>query len=229
MATEKANERANLRNWANTSDPARLNLTMKQLGELAEIRTGYPFRGRIERVESGGCRLVQMGDVRAATGEVSIELAHVVAPPNWQKHVLQPGNVLFVGRGMRNDAATFVGETGNVIAAPHLFVLRARSERLVLPGYLTWFLNLPETQERIRSFRSGSAVPFVPMEAFSRLELPVPSIEIQNHVVGIQRLCRQEKHLLAQIRERRRALIDGLMLEAVRRETNNCPEEITIE
>lgn len=229
MGTEKANEGANLRNWANTSDPARLNLTMKQLGELAEIRTGYPFRGRIARVESGGCRLVQMGDVRATTSEVNIELAHVVAPPNWQKHVLQPGNVLFVGRGMRNDAATFVGETGNVIAAPHLFVLRARNEWIAFPDYLTWFLNLPETQERIRSIRSGSALPFVPMEAFARLEVPVPSIEIQKRVVGIKRLCQHEQHLLAQIRERRRTLMDGLMLEAVRRELSSCPKEITIE
>lgn len=202
---------------------------MKQLDELAEIRTGYPFRGRIARIESGGCRLVQMGDVQADAAEVVHDLAHVEAPPNWQKHVLHHGNVLFVGRGIRNDAATFAGETGDVIAAPHLFVLRARSERLASPDYLTWFLNLPETQERIRSFRSGSAVPFVPMEAFSRLAVPVPSIEIQKRVVGIQRLCQHEQQLLAQIRERRRTLMDGLMLEAVRREPNICPKEITIE
>ena len=118
-------------------------------------------------------------------------------------------------------AATFVGRTGDVIAAPHLFVLGARSQYLAFPDYLTWFLNLPETQERIRALRSGSGVPFIPMEAFAQLPVPVPSIEMQNHVAGINRLCRQEQNLLEQIRERRRLLIDGLMCEAVRRETNN--------
>jgi hypothetical protein len=194
---------------------------MKRLAELVEIRTGYPFRGRIERVESGGCRLVQMGDVQADTAEVGNDLAHVEAPPNWQKHILHCRDVLFVGRGLRNDAATFVGKAGDVIAAPHLFVLRARRGYLACPDYLTWFLNLPETQERIRSFRAGSAVPFVPMEAFVRLEVPLPRIAMQNHVADIQRLCLQEQHLLERIRERRRFLIDGLMREAVRRETNN--------
>jgi hypothetical protein len=193
---------------------------MKQLGELAKIRTGYPFRGRIERVENGGCRLVQMGDVRSDTAEVGDELAHVEPPPNWEKHRLHYGDVLFVGRGMRNDAATFVVKAGDVIAAPHLFVLRT-SGRMAVPDYLTWFLNLPETQERIRSFRSGSAVPFVPMGAFARLKMPLPSFQMQNHVVGIQRLYLQEQQLLEQITERRRVLIDGLMREAVRRETNN--------
>jgi len=201
---------------------------MKRLGELAEIRAGYPFRGRIERVESGSCRLVQMGDVRADTAEVGNDLPHVAAPPNWQKHVLHDADVLFVGRGLRNDAAMFVGKAGDVIAAPHLFVLRAKGS-FAWPDYLTWFLNLPETQERIRSVRSGSSVPFVPMEAFARLEVPLPSMEMQKHIAGIQRLCLQEQRLLDQIRVRRRVLIDGLMRQAVRRETNNCPKEITIE
>lgn len=194
---------------------------MRKLGEIAEIRTGYPFRGRIERAERGGCRLVQMGDVRAETGEVGNRLGHVEAPANWEKHVLNYADVLFVGRGTRNEAATFVGRTGDVIAAPHLFVLGARSQYLAFPDYLTWFLNLPETQERIRALRSGSGVPFIPMEAFAQLPVPVPSIEMQNHVAGINRLCRQEQNLLEQIRERRRLLIDGLMCEAVRRETKN--------
>ncbi len=189
---------------------------MKRLGQLADIRTGYPFRGRIDRVEDGNCRLVQMGDVRASAGDVADVQARVVVPESPGKHVLHHGDVLFVGRGARNEAATFVGDGGNVIAAPHLFVLRAKGG-LAFPDYLTWFLNLPETQEKIRAMRRGSAVPFVPMSAFAKLEVPLPSMETQNHIAGIQKLSLQEQQLLGQIRERRRVLIDGLMLEAVRK------------
>lgn len=192
---------------------------MKKLGEIAEIRTGYPFRGRIERADGGNCRLVQMGDVRASTGDVADVQARVVLPQGPGKHVLHYGDVLFTGRGMRNEAATFAGESGDVIAAPHLFVLRTQG-RVAFPDYLTWFLNLPETQEQIRAMRRGSAVPFVPMTTFAKLEVPLPSIEMQNHIAGIQRLSLQEQNLLGQIRERRRVLIEGLSMEAVRRETN---------
>jgi hypothetical protein len=59
------------------------------------------------------------------------------------------------------------------------------------------------------------------MSAFAALEVPLPSIEMQNHIAGIQKLSLQEQTLLGQIRERRRVLIDGLMLEAVRRGQTN--------
>lgn len=192
---------------------------MKKLGEIAEIRTGYPFRGRIERAEDGNCLMVQMGDVQANAGEVADVQTRVALPQGPGKHVLHYGDVLFTGRGMRNEAATFVGATGDVIAAPHLFVLRTNGG-VAFPDYLTWFLNLPETQEQIRAMRRGSAVPFVPMTTFAKLEVPLPSIEMQNHIAGIQRLSLQEQNLLGQIRERRRVLIEGLSMEAVRRETN---------
>ena len=161
-----------------------------------------------------------MGEVRASAGDVSDVQAQVVVPREPGKHVLHYGDVLFVGRGLRNEAATFVGDGGNVIAAPHLFVLRPQDD-LAFPDYLTWFLNLPETQEKIHTLRSGSAVPFVPMSTFANLEVPLPSIEMQNHIASIQKLSLQEQKLLGQIRERRRVLIDGLMMEAVRRGENN--------
>ena len=111
-----------------------------------------------------------------------------------------------------------------MVAAPHLFVIRLRAGGLVVPDYLTWFLNLPETQDKIRALRSGSAVPFVPMTAFARLEVPVPRAERQAQVADLQRLCLQEQRLLGQIMERRRVLMDGLMREAVRRETDHVAE-----
>jgi hypothetical protein len=160
---------------------------------------------------------VQIGDVQAVTSEVGDNLSHVEAPAKWKKHRLLYGDVMFLGRGMRNDAATFVGKADDVIDAPHLFVLRA-NKLMVVSDYLTWFLNLPETQERIRSFRAGSAVPFVPMDALSQLEMPVPSLEMQNQVVGLHRLCRQEQRLLEQIGNRHRVLYDSLMRKAIQRE-----------
>jgi len=64
---------------------------MKSLGELAEIRTGYPFRGRIDREEDGNCLLVQMGDVRAGVAEVTDVQARVSLPEGPGKHSLKLG------------------------------------------------------------------------------------------------------------------------------------------
>ena len=141
-----------------------------RLGELVEMRTGYPFRKRIPFVEKDGCRLVQMGDVSATKGLIwDSGLARVEAPGDWQKHVLHCGDLLFVARGVRNETATFGGEAADVIAAPHLFVMRCNG-RSVSAEYLGWYLNLPETRELIKKVRGGSAVPFVPMAALAGLD-----------------------------------------------------------
>ena len=62
-------------------------------------------------------------------------------------------------------------------------------------------------------------MPFVPMAALAGLEVPVPSMEVQNTIVCIDRLKLREQELLDEIRARRRVLVDGLMMGAVRRRT----------
>jgi len=189
---------------------------MKKLGQIATIRTGYPFRGSIDRVEIGNCRLVQMGDVRASAPVVADVQAYVELPEVSDKYILQSGDVLFVGRGVRNEAAMFTGDGGNVVAAPHLFVLRPNTA-LVLPDYLTWFLNLTATQEKIHSLRSGSAVPFVPLTMFAELEVPLPHLRRQGVVGELYRLRLREQELLRQIGEQRQRLLDATLLSAVER------------
>ena len=95
----------------------------------------------------------------------------------------------------------------------------ATGQKLGGPEFLTWFLNLPRTQARIRSLQSGSSVPFVPVEALESIDVPVPSLEMQKKIVEIQRLRAQEERLLGEIMSRRRALLDGTLREAVYRES----------
>jgi restriction endonuclease S subunit len=125
--------------------------------------------------------------------------------------------VLLIARGPRNDAATFTWGGGEAVAASHLMILRTEG-RIAFPDYLTWFLNLPATQAKIRAMRSESTVPFVAVEALGRLRVPVPSIEVQNKIAGVQKLSTREQRLFEEIKGRRRVLVDGLLMQAVRGE-----------
>jgi hypothetical protein len=189
----------------------------KPLRELAAIRTGYPFRGGVDRVREGGCLLVQAGNIDGQAGDLTGEPTRIATPSNFREHVLHCADVLLIARGPRNDAATFTWAGGEAVAASHLMILRTEG-RFASPDYLTWFLNLPPTQAKIRAMRSESTVPFVSVEALERLRVPVPSIELQNNIAGVQKLSTQEQRLLEQIRTRRRVLVDGLLVQAVGRE-----------
>ncbi len=186
----------------------------RSLSELASIRTGYPFRGGVERVREGGCLLVQAGNIDGDAGDVTGELTRITAPANFREHILHSGDVLVIARGHRNDAATYTRAEGEVVAQSHIIILRTEG-KIAFPDYLTWFLNLPKTQAQIRAMRSESSVPFVAVEAIGRLRIPVPSIELQNKIAGVQKLSAKEQQLMEEIRNRRRSLVDGLLMDAL--------------
>jgi hypothetical protein len=197
-------------------------MTMKLLKDIATIRTGYPFRERAERVENDGVAIVQMRDIDGATGWVKANLERVATPPNWEAHRLHVGDVLLAGRGERNHAAQYAGDPNAsndddsavdvlAVAASHLVVLRLKPTGQVIPPYLAWYLNLPQTQERLRASRAGSNIPFIPIDALERIQIHVPSIEMQNHLVNLHQLSVDEQRLMTQIQEKRRELMAGVM------------------
>lgn len=197
------------------------HLLVKKLKEIATVRTGYPFRERIERVAKPGSLmlpLVQMGDVDSSVAEVSRNLQFVQAEKNWENHVLQPEDVLFISRGKRNEAATFTGGLENVIPAPHLFIIRPQEGDIHGP-YLTWFLNLPRTQEIISSHRRGSTIPFVPMDAMETLDVPLPSLTRQKKIAALHALSLMEQALLKKLRNCRQLEMNALLWKAAQQAT----------
>jgi hypothetical protein len=193
---------------------------MKLLNDIAEIRTGYPFRQRPVRVASGGCALVQMGDLDSVTGWVKSGLEQVEVSGNWKKHELFVGDVLLASRGESNAAAQYAGDlrasnddnTPDVpaVAAAHLLVIRLKPGCGVHPFFLAWFLNQPDTQAQLRAVRSGTNIPFLPIEQLRNLEIPVPSDDLQHHMVSLYQLSLEEERLAKQLQQKRRELMAGV-------------------
>jgi hypothetical protein len=180
---------------------------MKLLKDIAEIRSGFPFRKKPERVESGGCCLVQMRNVDRSLGEINGNLEMVKAPDNWKDQRLQSGDVLFTARGQTNGAGVFASNVSNAIAASTLLVLRPRD--LVFPSYLAWYLNLPHTRERLQSMQAGSSIPFIPIDELGKLTIHLPPMELQRKIVDLVLLGQEEQVLMEMLRRKRLALIEG--------------------
>jgi len=198
-------------------------MTMKLLKDLVDIRTGYPFRGRPERAATAGIRLVQMRDVQPDQPWVSAELERVEAPANWEKHRLRMTDIVMTSRGERNNAAEFSSDPKisnddddapdelPAVAASQMLVLRPRRVGdTLLPAYLVWYLNRPETQAQLKSMRTGSNIPFLPVEALKSLEVPLPSYQMQQHITHLHQLSMDEQRLMTQIQDKRRELMAGV-------------------
>lgn len=184
---------------------------MKLLKDIASIRAGVPFRGKVEPVANGRYRLVQIKDLSEERPIDPATLIRIDAREIREDHVLRRGDVLLVARGTRNVAIPFLADVSDAITGAQVFVIRPRRD--VSAEYLAYYLNQRAAQQYISGSLAGSYISFIPKDALNALPVMVPSMEIQRKVVAVYRLATKERELLEQIKVRRGQLtIDALQL-----------------
>ncbi len=177
------------------------------LGYLTEIRAGYPFRGPVESLPEGSVRVVQMRDV-AVDGSVRWDDAvrtELVGrrKPDW----LLSGDLLLVARGNRYYAACINDVPGTAVCGPHLFHLQVKTGAALLPEFLAWQINQPPLQRALRKAAEGSSQLSIRRPELEALEILVPSLAVQEKIVGLVRLALHERDALTSlIRNREREL-----------------------
>ncbi len=115
-----------------------------------------------------------------------------------EKHLLRNGDILFAAKGTKNFAACYEFENTRAVASTSFFVIRLQSEE-ILPGYLTWFLNHPDTQHLLKGKAIGTSIASISKAVLEELEITIPGIHKQKLVLKIQNLRNREKELKQQI------------------------------
>lgn len=187
------------------------------IADLATVRTGYPFRGPIAEVHSGGVLVAQMKDVDPSAGlqweaVVRTELTGR-KEPDW----LQAGDILFVPRGQRFFASSIGPPPGLAVCGPHLVLLRLRPGARVTSDFLAWQINQPPVQKQLRVAAEGTNQLSVRITEIEGLRLAVPPIEQQLRIVGLADAAARERGLLTQLianRERQLAAIAADLAKA---------------
>jgi hypothetical protein len=188
-----------------------------RLRDVAEITTGYPFRGKVYPEEGGDVVVVQIKDIDAESGLTADRALQLRGEGGkYDRYLLAAGDVLFQSRGSRHPAA-LVDTTIRGIAALGLHVLKPNRRR-IRPEFLVWYLNHPNAQAEIKDIAKGSYVPFVSKAALGELRLPVPPMQTQDRIVAIADLRQTERQLALQLEHLRQHLVDGANWQAVARE-----------
>lgn len=177
------------------------------LGQLAEIRAGYPFRGPVERISEGSVSVVQMRDLDL---DCSIRWPDVIRTelagrrtPDW----LIVGDLLLVARGNRYYAASLDAVPDSTVCGPHLFHLRLRPGAEVIPQFLAWQINQPPLQRALRKAAEGSSQLSIRRPELEALPISVPPLSDQENIVQLAQLALRERALLTSlIRNRERQL-----------------------
>jgi restriction endonuclease S subunit len=193
-----------------TKDDAFTDLAMPTrlftLSELADVRSGYTFRGALEHDPCGDVRVLQIKDLRQNAAIEPATLIGVTWGTRTAPPALQQGEIAVIARGDSNTAALYEAEQP-VVATSQFFVITAKRPD-VLPAYLCWVINLPQSQRGLE--RSGSAIQAISKSSLLAMQIPLPPPAIQRKLISLQALWDQEDHLISQLKTNREQILQGI-------------------
>lgn len=206
---------------------------VKALGEIASLRTGFTFRGKIEELPpgAGNAHIAQIKDVReawTATNSISL-MASQLPLIDWtgkSNAFVKPGAVLLPSRGSRGgyfQASCLASDDKSslpVVASSQLLILTP--EPGVLPEFLCWSLNRPSNQYWLSegSGSQGGGIVMLTAKLVGELKLEVPSIDTQRKILDLNQMWEREQVLTQALLDNRKAMLHG-MYQQLLKEKNN--------
>lgn len=189
--------------------------------QLAKIRPGYPFRGRIPETPAGDALVVQMKNV---SQQFEIEWDTCIQtqaagrqPPEWLS--LRPGDTLLAARAARGgrNYAALVDQRVNeqklpALAAPYFFVLTPTHTGL-LPEYLAWFLNQAPIQRHFDQIAEGSITRNLRKRVLEETPVALPPLDRQKTIVGLAETIKQEQCIVEKFIRNGEAMMTAIATE----------------
>jgi len=197
------------------SSNSRPGLSVKKIADIAMVRSGYPFRTRVEADPEGDTYVLQLKDVTArAPADVAGAIRTLVKAPS--AHHLAAGDVVLKGRGTTHCALVENIPTNlPLVAAAPILVLRPKPGR-VEPAFLRWLLNHPTSQTRLAASAVGTYIPTLTKALIEDFEIDLPPLETQRLITGVATLAERERELLEAISQKRAHTTDQLLLRLCR-------------
>ncbi|WP_271912033.1 restriction endonuclease subunit S [Vreelandella alkaliphila] len=193
------------------------------LQSIAAIQPGYPFRGKLELDSQGDAFVVQYRHL--VVGEALYDpqgktLDRVMFTGRKHPEYLCSGDILFMAKGTRNDAAVVRELPRNTVCTPNFYHIRLTSSACnVMPEFLAWQLNHIDAQRYFAMCSQGSAAPSITKSQLGNLPIVVPPIEQQALMVKLADAATREQQLFNQLIENRQRMVDAAGHQLLRPDT----------
>ncbi len=168
----------------------------QQIVEFASIRFGVHAKA----LEQGSMALVPASAI-GEHGDIQSAYLRRIAPEvvrHQPADVLQPGDVLLVGKGSANHAAVWPGSAEDTLASNTLYVIRPNPQQ-VLPEYLAGYLNSTPAQAWFATHQKTGTVNVLSREALNELLVPVPPLATQQRMVKLTLASRRAIQQLTEL------------------------------
>lgn len=176
----------------------------KILSEIAEVASGVYLQAE----PYGDVSYLQIKDLLSESPEktaskVSLSLKN-------KRYLLAKGDLLFAGKGTTYLCKVFDLNIP-AIASTTLYIIRLTSKDII-PDYLCWYLNQPSVMAMMKAQQVGTGTPLIHKQVVEDIEIPIPELETQQHIVELAKLQIREKALYQAIAEKRELITNQLIM-----------------
>ena len=185
-----------------------------QLKELASVQIGQNFKCRLDNVKDPNIYVIQMKDLTDDNRLNTNDLYGIDLEEIKEKYLVQNNDILFRSRGKTNTAALIDQEIISTVVGSPLFLVRVISKE-VEPAYLCWYINHPSSQAYFARMAKGTSVQMIDKQALMDLVVYVPPLDIQEKVVALHELCKEEQRLMRDLANKKKSYMDAFLLRYV--------------
>ncbi len=163
-----------------------------KLKEVANVITGYTFRGAIIPDLEGSLFVLQAKNIKGdlvITDDVliktSVETSHTNA-------FVKDGDVVVGSRGIFRSAV--VKSKEKIIASSSIYIIRPVSDD-ILPEYIALYLNSNIGKNKISKVVTGAYIKNLLRRNLENFEIPVLSIEKQKNLIALYKNIKKQREL----------------------------------
>lgn len=178
------------------------------LKDIADIRSGYTFRGKAKVKPKSGIRMLQIKDLKDNFEIKNQELLEIQWSGNTRMPTIEYDEIAIIARGSTNNAALMKSDF-KIIPSNQLLILNIKSERVV-PEYVCWWLNRPTVQNKLAELHVGTSIPSLSKKELLGLNICLPDIRTQQQIIKLSQLQLQEKVLYERLLKNREIMLEGL-------------------
>lgn len=189
-----------------------------KIKNIASTHSGYTFRKNQKFDQPKKFKFLQVGDLNSDYQIATKKIERVIEVEPKEQYVLNPGDILFANKGEYNFASVVPEDIGDVLASSTFLILKNFSDS-VLAEYLVWYINSSQGQKFIDTVRKGNTIPYISKTSFVDMPVVLPSIEKQKIIVEIDGLKKKEFSLRSKILEKRKSLIDKILVNHINKKS----------
>ncbi|MBL0711903.1 MAG: restriction endonuclease subunit S [Colwellia sp.] len=197
---------------------------MKLLSDIAIIKAGHPFRGKISESKrpdndqpetnisenkKDQAYVIQIKDLDNDGSIKWDQLIRTSLTSKKSTNWLQKDDVIFAARGLRNAAGYIDEITNPTVCAPHYYVIKV-TEQTILPEFLAWQLNQEKAQRYFKNLAEGSSQVSIRKALLEAVPIIIPTIEKQQAIIQLANKVNEERNMLQALITNRNKQMQGI-------------------